>query len=325
VTRAPTHAGKLPGWERLVFGLLFALMATFVVAVTVSTVRSGPQRVPGPAGLPDSMLTPGAARSGAQPVIAGGIGDGGSRPLRASTSLDKRLAAALRPETRTGQGRLAVGVIDLANGAEAVYGAGRQFRSAGLATADILATLLLRNQGAGRRLTPGEAQLAVPVMESGDAGAATRLWRLGGPRAAMIAANGRLGLADTTVGTARSWGLAKTTVADQLRLLADLTSAGSPLTAASRDYELGLMAAAQPGLRWGACAAASPGTACAVSDGWLADPTRWVTNSIAVVDHLGRQLLIAVLSDGHRTRAAGIADISAAARAAAQVMTTEPA
>jgi hypothetical protein len=322
VNRGPSHAGRLPGWERLVFGLLFALMATFVVAITVSTVRSGPRDVPGPAGLPDSLLTPGgAAGHGVQPVVAGGLGDGRSHRLRGNAALDKRLAAALGPEVRAGQGRLAVGVIDLASGARAVYGASRKFRSAGVATADILATLLLRNEQAGQPLTASEAQLAVPMMESGDASAATRLWRLAGPGAAVSAANARLGLADTTVGAVRYWGLAKTTVADQLRLLTDLASATSPLPAASRDYELGLMADAQPGQRWGACAAASPGTACAVSAGWLANPTRWVTNSIAVVDHRGRRLLIAVLSDGHITRAAGIAGISAAARAAARVMT----
>jgi Beta-lactamase enzyme family len=321
VKHGPSHAGRLPGWERLVFGLVFALMAAFVVVATVSTVRSGQRDLPGAPAVPDSLVTPGGAGSSVQPAVAGGgSGDRRSHPARRNTALDKRLAAALRPEVRANQGRLAVGVVDLGTGAEAVYGASRKFRSAGLVTADILASLLLHNQQAGQPLTVGEAQLAVPMIESGDVSATTRLWRLAG-RAAVSAANARLGLADTTTGAVRYWGLAKTTVADQLRLLTALASARSPLSAASRDYELGLMADAQPGHRWGACAAASPAMDCAVASGSLANPTRWVTDSIAVVDHGGRRLLIAVLSDGHISKAAGIAEVSAAARAAARVMT----
>jgi hypothetical protein len=47
------------------------------------------------------------------------------------------------------------------------------------------------------------------------------------------------------------WGLTSTTVDDQLRLLADLTSRNSPLSAQSRFYELGLMRHVAADQGWG--------------------------------------------------------------------------
>jgi hypothetical protein len=120
------------------------------------------------------------------------------------------------------------------------------------------------------------------------------------------------------------WGLTSTTVTDQLRLLTDLAARKSPLTTASKDYELGLMENVQQSQQWGVSAAASPHTTYAVKDGWLPDPSLWVINSIGVVLHRGQQLLIAVLSNDQPTEAAGIATVSAAAVAAARVITAAP-
>jgi len=323
VNRGPSHAGGLPAWERLVFGVLFALMAAFVVAVGVSAARSGPRDGPAGAGLPDGVPTlGGTAGSGLEQIATGGAaGSGHLAHPRRTALLDRRLAAALRQHDRAYPGRLAVGVIDLSTGAEAVYGGGLRFRAGGIATADILAALLLRSQQAESSLTTGEARLAVPMMDSGDESAASSIWRMAGAGPTVAAANRQLGLSHTKIGSARSWDSTRTTVTDQLRLLADLTSATSPLSSASRDYELGLMGDAQPSQRWGVCALAGPGTGCALSDGSVPGPASWTVNSIGVVEHRGHRLLIAVLSDDCATRQAGIAEISAAARAAAKVMT----
>ena len=116
-------------------------------------------------------------------------------------------------------------MIDLGTGAEALYGARHRFAAANVMTADILAVLLLRHQQAGTQLSAREAELAVPMIESSDNGAATRLWQLLGAGPAVATANRRLGLTHTTPGPAANWGRSRTTVADQLRLLADLTAA----------------------------------------------------------------------------------------------------
>jgi Beta-lactamase enzyme family len=325
VRREPTHAGKLPAWERVVFGLVFALMAAFVVAVTVSAAhaqRSGLRPGAGvPASvLPDSVLPAGPAPAARVQTGAGALGTGQAAPAGDQAALNRKLAAALRPEERVGSERLAVGVIDLSTGAEALYGARLRFPAASVMKADILAVLLLQHQVSGSQLSNREAELAVAMIESSDDGAATSLWRsLGGGRA-ISAANQRLGLLHTTPGKAGNWGRSRTTVADQLRLLADLTAATSPLTAQSRDYELGLMQDVQPDQQWGVTAAATPGSGRAVRDGWMANPTLWVVNSIGVVEHAGHRLLLAVLSDRNATKAAGVAAVATAARTAARVL-----
>jgi hypothetical protein len=328
VNRGPSHAGKLPAWERTVFGLVFALMAAFVVAVTVSAAHSSRGGLPAGAGLPDSVAVPGSpdgtAPGGRAPGPAAGQAEAGAATSnRGRASLDRQLARALRLQEAGHLGHIAVGVIDLGTGAEATYGARRKFAAASVMRADILAALLLRHQQAGTSLTDPEAQLAVPMIETSDDEAASRLWQLVGAGPAVAAANLRLGLSHTIPDHAGNWGRSRTTVADQLRLLTDLTAATSPLTAQSRDYELGLMEDVEPGQDWGVCAVASPGTGCAVKDGWLTDEDRWVVNSIGVVEHAGHRLLLAVLSDHDATKAAGVARISAAVRAAAQVMTEQ--
>jgi hypothetical protein len=318
VKRAPSHAGRLPVWERLVFALALAVMVAFVVAVTVSATRLG------------SHAGPGTARTAARPlagriqaIVAGGAT--GQRAKKAAGSrraqLDRRLAAALAPVLRGRPGRLAVGVIDTTTKAEAVYGASRHFHTASIVKADILAALLLRSQQQGTQLTDAESQLAVPMIENSDDADATDLWNLIGGGSAVAAANVTLGLSHTIMGPTGYWGLTSTTVVDQLRLLTDLTSDDSPLSVASRDYELGLMQNVQPGQQWGVSAAASPGTTYAIKDGWLPDPALWVVNSIGVVHHDGQRLLVVVLSNGQPTEADGIAADAAAAIAAARVIT----
>jgi beta-lactamase class A len=321
--RAPAHAGRLPAWERLVFMVVFALMAVFVVAVTMSAAKSNNTLAgAGRSGqvIGDGLPTPSAGGSGVREAAGTGTGTG-SPAAGTGTELDRKLAAALRPLMRAGTGHLAVGVIDVSTGAEAVYGARRHFHTASIVKADILAALLLQHERAGTSLTSLEAQLAVPMIENSDDQAASSLWWLAGGGAGVAAVNRQLGLSHTVMGTSGYWGLTSTTVPDQLRLLTELTQPTSPLSAVSRDYELGLMENVQAGQRWGVSAAATPGASYALKDGWLPDPDLWVLNSIGVVEHGRQQLLIAVLSDDQPTEAAGIAADSAAAAIAARVVT----
>jgi hypothetical protein len=301
-----------------VFALVFALMAAFVVAVTVSAAHKGK---PGSGGSDSPSVNTATGRL--QPVAAGGgtAGQEGSGQRATQDSLDTRLAAAVRPLVRTDAGHFAVGVIDVSTGARAIFDGSRHFHTASIEKADILATLLLQHQRSGTPVTNQEAALAVPMIENSDDDAATDLYDAIGGVAGIVAANGQLGLTHTLMGPAGYWGLTRTTVADQLRLLTDLTGKNSPLSLASRDYELGLMENVEPSQRWGVSSAASPGTSYAIKDGWLPDPSLWVINSIGILKHDGQRLLIAVLSNGQPTEAAGIALDSAAAADAARVIT----
>lgn len=322
MTRGPAHAGRLRGWERLVFALVFVLMGGFVTAVTVVAMRAGRPGPEGRAALSGSSSAELIVGTGqAKQTAGGGSADARGQRRYSDAVMNRRLAAALRPLVARDGGHISVGVIDASTGAEALYGSRRRFHTGSIVKADILAALLLRAQQASTGLTDQQAELAVPMIEDSDDQAATDLWQLVGAAPEITSANARLGLRDTVAGPSGYWGLTRTTVADQLRLLTDLTSAASPLTAASRDYELGLMQDVGPGQQWGVSAAASPGTAFALKDGWLPDPDLWVINSIGVVTHNGHRLLIAVLSNDQSSEAAGIAADSAAAVAAARVIT----
>lgn len=324
VRGTPAHAGSLSPWERLAFALAFALMAAFVVIVTVSAARSHEHssRQPGPGVSRRSRSVSGDTAPG----LPGAHGKDGGRPPAAAgepaaAAADRRLAAVLAPVLRHRPGYIAVGVIDRTTGATAVYHGGRRFHTASIVKADILASLLLQHQRAGAAPDAGELGLAGQMIESSDDDAASDLWDDVGRAGGVAAANAVLGLRHTTPGSRGYWGLTSTTVADQLALLTDLTSAGSPLSAASRAYELGLMRHVQAGQAWGVAAAAAAGTVPAVKNGWLPDPVLWVINSIGVIRSNGQEVLVAVLSSHQPTEAAGIAQAQAAARAAVEMIT----
>ena len=229
--------------------------------------------------------------------------------------LSSILAARLKRHT----GRLAVGVINLTTGARVVYNGGSSFHTASVVKADILATLLLQHQASGSALSGEEQALARRMIEFSDNNAATALWNDVGGVSGVARANVRLGLIQTTPNV--YWGLTDTTAADQLILLSDLVSAHSPLSSASRSYELGLMRHVASYQAWGVTAAATPGTSSAVKNGWLPDPYLWVINSIGVIHNSGQVLLVVVLSNEQPTEAGGIAQVEAAAVAAVHVAT----
>jgi hypothetical protein len=111
--------------------------------------------------------------------------------------------------------------------------------------------------------------------------------------------NSLLGLHDTVFDVDGVWGLSTTSARDQLALLQALTSARSPLTAASRQYALELMSDVESDQRWGVSAAGDPGSDAAAKNGWLdidSDGGRWVANSAGVLRVAGHPVLMVVLS-----------------------------
>ena len=235
---------------------------------------------------------------------------------------DAQLAAALSLVLRGYAGRVAAGVTDQATGVTAVYHGTESFTTASIVKADILAVLLLQRQRAGVSLGAADRQLAARMIEDSDNAAASALWRAVGEGPGLAAGNAVLGLGQTVPGPDGYWGLTTTTVADQLRLLAVLTSARSALSAAARGYELGLMRDVEAGQDWGVTRAASAGTRPAVKNGWLPDGPQglWVINSIGVIRHAGHKLALAVLSAGNPSQSAGISLVQAAAATVASAV-----
>jgi hypothetical protein len=240
-----------------------------------------------------------------------------ARLTHARSTPDQVLAAALSRAMPHRTQHLAVSVLDTTTSVTASYHGSQSFPAANLVRADILAVLQLQHQQIGAALSNTEQKLATAMIEDGDENATATLWDDDEGGEGLEAGDYVLGLRATPTSSI-------TTVADQLRLLTDLTSARSSLSAPARQYELGLMRHVTARQRWGVTAAADAGTHSAVMNGWLAvsPGERWEINSIGVISHAHHRLLIAVLSDGYPTQAAGIQVAQTAANTAASAITS---
>jgi len=334
VKRAPAHAGGLRTPERLAFVVVFSLMAAFVVGLTVLTAKTGATPVIGGttaagAGTPGAAsqgLAGGTGQSGTRHVGGGHVG-GGQSPgghtgpvVIRSATLSAQLAASLRGTVGGHMGRLSVAVIDSTTGATAWYHAGMHYDTASIVRMDILAALLYLDQRARKPVSRTDAGLAAEMIQYSSDTAAARLWQAIGGGRGMAVANKALRLQHTTWVRDGRWDLTRSTAADQLQLLQDLTAPNSALHSGGRDYAVGLLAEGVTGQRWGVAAAASPATAYAVADGSRPDPRRWLADSIGVIQRGRHELLIAVLSEGNLRRAEGTRVVRAAVMAAAKVI-----
>ncbi|MCZ0990095.1 serine hydrolase [Streptomyces diastatochromogenes] len=212
--------------------------------------------------------------------------------------------------------KVSAAVLEVDSGESAAYG-GAAFDTASIVKVDILATLLLQAQDAGRQLTVAEKAYATKMIENSDNASATALWHTIGRAEGLDTANERFGLAGTSGGSGELWGLTQTTAADQLALLQQVFGEESLLSAASRTYVQGLMKGVEADQQWGVSAAAV-GSSWALKNGWLARSTTglWDVNSIGRVTVDGTDYLVAVLSKGTASEAKGISLVEDAAKAA---------
>ncbi|WP_437031406.1 serine hydrolase [Streptomyces sp. enrichment culture] len=217
--------------------------------------------------------------------------------------------------------RVSVAALDPVTG-EGVRRGDGVFVTASVVKADILAALLLRARDTGRAVTAAEWSRAAAMIGHSDNDAASVLWRTIGSAAGLDAANARIGLTETVAGDGGYWGLTRTTAPDRLVLLRELLGRDGEagrglLDQEARDSARRLMAQVVPAQAWGVPVVAD-GSAWAVKNGWMPrDATGlWVVHSVGRVTSGGRDVLLAVLSDGHATMAEGVVRVEAAARTA---------
>ncbi|MFJ4675077.1 serine hydrolase [Kitasatospora sp. NPDC088783] len=215
------------------------------------------------------------------------------------------------------RGRLAVAAVVPGTGAAAVRGGGL-FVTASTVKVDLVAALLLRHGGEGG-LTDGQRELAELSIVRSDNAAASELYLLVGGADGLDAAYRALGLVETVAGRDGYWGLTRTTAGDRVRLLRRVfgAPAAGPGAAAGalpgREWLAALMGRVVAEQAWGVSAAGGDGGGVRLKNGWLPRSAtgRWVVNSTGAV---GAGTLVAVLSDGWRERAEGVAAVEAAAR-----------
>lgn len=219
------------------------------------------------------------------------------------------LARSLDRYLRDRPGRLSVSVREVSTGLAFTYRPKLRPATASIVKVQIVIALLLKAQRKGRGLTAAQQDLAARAIKVSDNHAADALWAAIGGGSGLAAAGRRLRLRNTTPSSGASWGSTITSAADQIRLLAALSSAGGPLTARNRRYVLRLMAEVTPDQAWGVSAAAGAGDRIALKNGWTprqSDGGRWTVNSIGRVGRDGHDYLIAVVSEHHPSTAGGI-------------------
>ena len=222
-------------------------------------------------------------------------------------------------------GHVSIAALDVATGRSFGYASDVPVQTASVVKLDVLETLLLQTHDAGRKLTPEAVTLATRMIENSDNDAATRLWNMVGGGEAVARANVRLGTHCTRLDD-EHWGNSTTCAADQVALLGALVRP-APLTPGARDFATDLLTHVQDDQRWGISAAADPGAATGLKNGWLPvddDGGRWIVNSVGVTTVAQEQVLLAVLTEHQPSEEAGIALVEALARPAARAVVSDP-
>jgi hypothetical protein len=248
-------------------------------------------------------------------------------PSSAAAATAPSAASVTSPASGQAPAHATAAVLDLdgAGRTPVVHGVDRAYDTASIVKVDILATLLLQAQDAGRHLSAQERDLAEPMIRRSDNAAADTLWRQIGRAPGLAAANERLGLSSTTGGPGGKWGLTRTTAGDQIRLLRAVFDSGGTahagsggLDAESRTYVRTLMSHVAPEQAWGVSAIGASGSGKALKNGWLQRNTtgRWDVNSVGQVTAKGHRYLVAVLSDGSASMSDGVRLVERTARSA---------
>jgi beta-lactamase class A len=204
-------------------------------------------------------------------------------------------------------------VYDTVTGVSCYADSDTHFSSASIVKAIILAALLRWHEQTGTPLSSWENDEATLMITQSDNDAATDLWdEVGMRRLQNFLDLAKMG--QTRLGEDGYWGLTQVTAHDEMLLLELLTRPNPVLTAASRAYQLGLMARVISSQRWGTPAGAPSGVTVHVKNGWLPDGSGWHVNSIGAFTGEDRNYLIAVLTDENASEQEGIDTIEAVAR-----------
>jgi beta-lactamase class A len=211
-------------------------------------------------------------------------------------ALASQLSADIWAGLRGRNGAHAVSVYDRATGVYCVFNGSKHFDSASIVKAIIMAALLRWHQETKTPLSSWEKSEATLMITQSDNDAATDLWDELGMDNLQHFLN-LAGMGETELGQDGEWGLTQVTAHDEMLLLKLLTAPNSVLDAASRSYQLGLMAQVVGWESWGVTAGTPKGVTWHVKNGWLPDATGWHINSIGTFSGPGKNYMIAVLSD----------------------------
>lgn len=284
IRQAATHRGG-----RTVLVLVAVLMAATAAAGcgTVAAPGQSPVASRSRAASAPAATSPAATPSAGSP---GHICVSSAHPL-AAARMSANIARALagRPESIAG-----LAAWDPALGVSCALRADDHFYSASVIKVTILSALLHKIGGVGH-LTDAQRSLAHAMITQSDNNAATALW----DEVGMTSMQNLLdlaGMTNTVLSTA--WGLTRITPADELKLLHLISIPGPVLGQYAREYILSLMAAVEPGQRWGVSAGTSTAVTVHIKNGWLdyPDSADWNINSLGIFTAANVNYQMAVLT-----------------------------
>jgi beta-lactamase class A len=232
----------------------------------------------------------------------------------------KSLDAALKKYAASAP-EFSVAVLDKKTGQKYSFRGTERYETASVVKVQVLACLLLTAQDKGRDLSSTELALAKRMIRLSDNDATTSLFSRLGKQTAIQRCDKRLGLTQTTVNSA--WGLTKTTVDDQVKLLAKLVDTKGPLDEDSRDLAHELMGSVDPAQDWGIPAAAKTGEDSTVKNGWLprsADNNLWIINTVGRISGGDTDVSVAVLSHNNGSMSGGISVVEKVAKMTRQYL-----
>jgi beta-lactamase class A len=188
----------------------------------------------------------------------------------------------------------------------------------------ILLAALARARAAGHGLTASQRATATSMIEASDNESATTLWHDAGSAPALFAMMRRLGMTHTIEAPQllEPWDGVKTTASDQVAMLRALATSVPGVTNADRDYVLGLMENVNADEDWGVPTGTGPKWAVGVKNGWVPVGTGgWTVNTIGIADRdASHGYVLAVLSTGSPSEAAGIATVNLVASSVASTL-----
>jgi len=276
------------GWTTRTAGRATALGLALALAVAGAPAAANAAVTEAAAVTATTAATTPVCQSAKHPVVA--------------AKMSKGILAALRGRSSA----VGVAVEDRVNGITCKLHPHWHFDSASVVKVTILSALLRKLQQEHRSLTAAQRALATKMIEVSDNDAASTLWDETGRTALQHFLN-LAGMNETQLGPGGYWGLTQITAHDELTLLKLLTSTNTVLTAASRNYVLGLMAKVVSYERWGVPAGAPTDVTVHVKNGWLPQPAHgWRINSIGSFSGAGHDYMIVVLSMDNPTMAYGV-------------------
>jgi hypothetical protein len=216
------------------------------------------------------------------------------------------------------QGAVTAMVKDLTDGRVYRYHPDARLITASTAKVQILMALLLKTPW--RKLSQAVRHDADLMIRYSDNHAADRLWLRVGGAAGFTKAGRAFGLKHTQgvpgdCVDLYCWGITRTSVDDQVRLMKALVSGKSPLKAKDREQVLRLMGGVIDGQDWGVSAAACKGDRVYLKNGWLKHVSTklWATISVGLIRGGGHDYAVAVLTEGSAEVGYGIATVEGVA------------